>query len=139
MLKRRIKKLSKSMVSKITGRHVLVCRECNNEELEVGGDIASVVCSYCVQKWIAAPVNYTKKEKSDKPRGWHFKAFFEHNGIAYTKGEEVTDANEIAQLRKLHGKSTNTKKVTKKTTERKPPTGTKIKSNRGRKNARITK
>jgi hypothetical protein len=127
MLKRRIKKASKATVSKVSGRHYLVCTECNIEEVLVGTDVGNVVCGRCVQKMVAPPVYKEKVTKSDKPRGWHFKAYFEHDGIVYSKGEVVTDKKEIARLKKsivVTVKPTSTKKQTKK---------------RGTKNARTTK
>lgn len=115
VLRRRTKKLTKAMVRRMTGTTILTCRECNEEEVEVPADTKSVVCAYCVQKWIAPPANYNaSKEKSDKPRGWHFKTYYEHNGVVYAKGVEVTDADEIAKLRKEHGpKPKKTTKATK--------------------------
>jgi hypothetical protein len=127
MLKRRIKKASKATVSKVSGRHYLVCTECNIEEVLVGTDVGNVICGQCVQKMIAPPVYKEKVVKSDKPRGWHFKAYFEHDGIVYSKGEVVTDKKEIARLKKsidVTVKSTATKTPVKK---------------RGAKNARTTK
>lgn len=115
-LTRRIKKLTKSAVQKINGRHTLTCKECNLETVEVSESVVAVTCAYCVQKMIAPPAGYVK-EKSDKPRGWHFKMFFEHDGVVYSKGEVVTDAKEIAKLRKA---STKTAKTTVKS-----PTGKK--------------
>lgn len=110
-LKRRVKKLSSSQVRVATGRHTLFCKVCDKVSIEVGTDISAVTCSYCVQKMVAPPTNPVKP-KSDKPRGWHFKIFFEHDGVVYSKGEVVTDAKEIAKLRKL---STKTEKTTTKT------------------------
>ena len=115
-LTRRIKKLTKADVKKVNGRHTLVCKECNLETVEVSESVVAVTCAYCVQKMIAAPAGYVK-EKSDKPRGWHFKTFFEHEGVVYSKGEIVTDAKEIAKLRKSGG--------VKKKVEVKPTTGKK--------------
>lgn len=115
-LTRRIKKLTKSAVQKINGRHILTCKECNSETVEASESVVAVTCAYCVQKMIAAPAGYVK-EKSDKPRGWHFKMFFEHGGVVYSKGEIVTDAKEIAKLRKAHTK--NSKKIIKPTTGKK--------------------
>lgn len=117
-LTRRIKKLTKSMVAKISGRQILTCSECNYEEVEVPSDIKKVTCAHCVQKMIAPPPNY-KKEKSDKPRGWHFKKFFEHDGVVYSMGEVITDEEQIITLRKEH-KSTKSaiKKQVKKTTKK---------------------
>ena len=127
MLKRRIKKASKATVSKVSGRHYLVCTECNIEEVLVGTDIGAAVCGRCVQKMVAPPVYKEKVVKSDKPRGWHFKVYFEHDGIVYSKGEVITDKKEIARLKKsitATVKSTVIKKSVKK---------------RGAKNARTTK
>ena len=98
-LTRRIKKLTKADVKKVNGRHTVTCKECNLETVEVSESIVAVTCAYCVQKMVAPPAGYVK-EKSDKPRGWHFKSFFEHEGVVYSKGEVVTDPKEIAKLRK---------------------------------------
>lgn len=139
-LKRRIKKLTKAEIRKVGGRQYLMCSECGDEEVEVPNDIGRVTCAYCVQKMIAPPSNY-KKEKSDKPRGWHFKEYFEHEGIVYSKGREITDPDEIAGLKKTVKKSKTVVKATKVTKLKKvskskvPKTTVK----RGRKNARITK
>ena len=81
-----------------------------------------------------------------KPRGWHFKVYFEQNGIVYSRGEVVTDKAVIAELKKSAStkpvkatkktvaKKSVAKKVTKtvKKTVKKPATRTK-------KNARTTK
>lgn len=111
-LKRRIKKLSKSQAQRISGTHFLVCKECGGHEIEVPGDVSAVTCAYCVQRMISPPP--VPKEKSDKPRGWHFKPFFEHEGQVFSKGELVTDDDEIATLRKQYGKKSTPKKATKK-------------------------
>lgn len=134
MLNRRIKKLSKSMAAKITGRQHLICSECNNEEVEVPADVSKVTCAYCVQKMIAPPEEV--REKSDKPRGWHFKMYFEHNGVVYSKGKEVTDVTEITRLKKLKSgdKSLSGGKKPKQKVVKKP-----VIAKRGRKNARSSK
>lgn len=129
MLNRRIKKLSKSMVTKITGRQYLTCSQCNIEEVEVPADVSKVTCAHCVQKMIAPPEEV--REKSDKPRGWHFKVYFEHNGVVYSKGQEITDPEEIARLKKELKKF----KQLAKATAAKPKATVK----RGRKNARSSK
>ena len=139
-LKRRIRKLSKSEAARITGRQWLVCGECGNEEVEVPSDIGRVTCAACVQKMIAPPAGYKKTEKSDKPRGWHFKQYFEQNGVVYSKGVEVTDPEKIKALKKAQ-KSADTKVVAvkKPTKVAKKVTKTKPKIPRGRKNARTAK
>jgi hypothetical protein len=131
VLTRRIKKLSKAMVSKISGRHVLTCTECNLEEVEVPADVAKVTCCYCVQKMIAPPAGYKSKNttESKKPRGWHFKQYYEQDGIVYSKGQIVTDPAEIKALRKT-GKVTSPTKVkstTKKVGRKKKTVSTKSK------------
>ena len=110
-LTRRIKKLTKSAVQKINGRHTLTCKECNLETVEVSESVVAVTCARCVQKMVAPPAGYVK-EKSDKPRGWHFKMFFEHDGIVYSKGEIISDAKEIAKLRKSCKKPVKVKTTT---------------------------
>ena len=114
VLTRRIKKLSKAMVSKISGRHVLTCTECNDEEVEVPADVAKVTCCYCVQKMIAPPAGYKSKDatESKKPRGWHFKQYYEQDGIVYSKGQIVTDPAEIKLLRKNGNSKSKDKTVT---------------------------
>lgn len=111
-LKRRIKKLNKSQIKTAVGRHILSCKVCDTVEVEVSTDVVAVTCAYCVQKLVAPPAGITPKEKSDKPRGWHFKMFFEHDGIVYSKGEIVTDAKEIAKLRKLNKTTVKAKSTT---------------------------
>jgi hypothetical protein len=37
---------------------------------------------------------------SGKPRGWHFKKYFEHDGKVYSRGKEITDTKEIKKLKK---------------------------------------
>lgn len=110
MLKRKIKKLTKAMFTKMSKTKVLVCKECGAEEVQVSADTKSVTCGYCVQLMVAPPENYEKKEKSDKPRGWHFKSYFEHNGQVFSRGELVTDKQQIAELKKSYGKAEKSKK-----------------------------
>lgn len=135
MLKRRIKKLTNAMFKKASGRKFLFCGVCGEEEVEVSLDTKNVTCAYCVQRMIEPPPNYEKKEKSDKPRGWHFKAYFEHNGVVYSKGVEITDIEEIAKLKKEAGvtDSPKSKRTVKKTAK------SKTKSKRGNKHARVAR
>lgn len=128
-LTRRTKKLTKSMLKKATGTHFLICKVCHEEELEVNTDVIAVTCGMCVQLMLPPPDNYIKKEKSDKPRGWHFKSYFEHEGVVYSKGIEVTDTDEIARLKKEAGVTDKPKKVAKKKTAKK----------RGRTNAKSSR
>lgn len=116
-LKRRIKKLSKTQAARISGTHFLVCKECGGYEVQVPMDVSAVTCARCVQRMIAPPPG--PKEKSDKPRGWHFKAYFEHEGVVYAKGEPITDPDEILQLKREHGIVDKPKRAKKKVTAKK--------------------
>jgi hypothetical protein len=130
MLKRRTKKASRTEVLKTSGRQYLVCKECNNEEVLVSMDVGAVTCGRCVQRMSAPPENRQSAVKSDKPRGWHFKMYFEQNGVVYSKGEIITDKKEIAKLKKMSTATpvVKAKKVVKKTAVK-----------RSGKNARTTK
>lgn len=128
-LTRRTKKLTKSMLKKAIGTHFLTCKVCHEEELETNTDVIAVTCGMCIQLMLPPPDNYIKKAKSDKPRGWHFKSYFEHEGVVYSKGIEVTDADEITRLKKEAGVTDTPKKVAKKKTAKK----------RGRTNAKSSR
>jgi hypothetical protein len=128
MLKRRTKKMTKSMVTKVTGRLILECSECKMHEVEVPADIGKVVCAYCVQKMIAPPAGYkkAKDETSKKPRGWQLKRYFEFEGNVYSRGKLITDPKVIAELKspmpvvkKVAAKKTAKKKVAKRKPVRK--------------------
>jgi ribosomal protein S27E len=95
MLKRRIKKTSRTEVMKTTGRQYLVCKECNNEEVLVSTDIGAVTCGRCVQRMSAPPQSVQKKPEGEKfPRGWHFKARYVHtDGKVYVRGQLTTETD----------------------------------------------
>jgi hypothetical protein len=82
----------------------------------------------------APPENKQSAVKSDKPRGWHFKVYFEQNGVVYSKGEIITDKKEIAKLKKA-STSSPVRKVKKSVTTVVKKTTTK----RSGKNARTAK
>lgn len=138
--KRKTKKATKQQVQSfrkgMTSKY-LTCKVCDTEEVNVSADCVSVTCSHCVQRMVAPPVLHSRIPKSDKPRGWHFKAFFEQDGVVYAKGEEITDVKEIARLRKLHGNDTTMPKKAKVKAVSKPRKS-KVQK-RGKKNARTTK
>ena len=134
-LTRRIKKLSKAAVARISGRHVLTCTECNDEEVEVPADVARVTCGRCVQRLVAPPAGH-KPDQPKKPRGWHFKMYYEQNGIVYSKGKEVTDPELIAELRQNGDEEI---KPAKKTVSKKTSKTKAVKKTKGKRNARITK
>lgn len=85
-------------------KHYVSCSKCGTE-VWASGDVAKVTCADCVQVLLGPPPEAKPVEKSDKPRGWHFKTYFEHNGVVYSRGEVVTDTKEIARLRKEYKKT----------------------------------
>jgi len=127
MRKRQIKTLSKAQAEAVRGSQYLGCDKCGDDVL-VGTDVGTVICDRCVQTMVPAPELPVAKPKSDKPRGWHFKKYFEHEGVVYSMGEVVTDKSLIVQLKK-------DQKVEKKVVSKTKPKAAK----RGRKNARTTK
>jgi hypothetical protein len=110
---RKVKKTTSLAPKKYNTSFFLECKECSRE-IEVRGDIKAVICDWCVQNMLPREKVESRQEKSDKPRGWHFKKFFEHNGVCYSHGEEITDKNEIARLRKEAKKQTAIKKPPQK-------------------------
>lgn len=128
MRKRGTRSLTQSQANKVRGQQYLGCDKCGDDVL-VGQDVGRVICDWCVQGMVPAPVLPVAKPKSEKPRGWHFKKYFEHDGVVYSHGEVVTDPREIAVLKKENKPE---KKVTRKTK-------TKTTKRRGRNNARSTK
>jgi len=98
-LKRRTKKMTKAEVRRVSGTHYVVCKLCQLEEELVPLDIGAVTCARCVQGMITPPI---ENVRSGKPRGWHFKVYFEHDGVVYSKGDIVTDRKEIQRLKSLH-------------------------------------
>lgn len=131
-LTRRIKKLTTKTVSKVTGRHVLACKVCDKVYTEVCGDVVAITCAYCVQKLVAAPAGLQPKEKSDKPRGWQLKRYFEHNGLVYSKGRLITDMDQITELQKPSASTPTSVNVTPKKRGR-------PRKSRDKENARTTK
>jgi hypothetical protein len=142
MLKRKkIKKITakekKALVAK-GGTKFLICKECGITEIKTNSDTTAVTCGFCVAKMVGMPDPPKHLQRSGRPAGWHFKNYFEHEGKVYSKGVEITDSDEIKEL-KLQNKSSKTtnkaptKKVSKKATSKKKP------STRGRKRANTTR
>lgn len=128
MRKRGTRSLTQSQANKVRGQQYLGCDKCGDDVL-VGQDVGRVICDWCVQGMVPAPVLPVAKPKSEKPRGWHFKKYFEHEGVVYSHGEIVTDTKTIAALKK---EIMSEKKVSQKSK-------TKVGKTRGRKHARTTK
>ena len=95
--RRRTKKLSKSQIRSKMGWQYLPCRECGIDG-RVAGDAVGFLCSHCLQAKVPPPEEPTKP--SGRPRGWHFKKYFEFEGRVYSKGEEITDKKQIAKLKR---------------------------------------
>lgn len=131
MLKRqRAKKATAKQKARIgkDGSKFLNCKVCEVIEVKTSYDTVAVTCRYCVAKSVAAPDGPKYLERSGKPRGWHFKKYFEHEGNVYVKGIQITDPDEIAELRVANNPKAKRKK---KAAEANKPTPKKkdIKSN----------
>jgi len=143
MLKRkRNKKITakeKAALMSKGGTKFLICKECGITEIKTNSDTTAVTCGYCVAKMMGMPETPKHLQRSGKPAGWHFKNYFEHEGKVYVKGVEITDPEEISELKLQHkstkSKKTETKKVSKKTTSKKSVKP----SARGKKRANTTR
>ena len=63
------------------------CKVCGQFS-HVGEDAQSVTCSDCVAEMLPA-MTFTRRQKSDKPRGWQWMAVYVHtDGTVYHKGVE---------------------------------------------------
>jgi hypothetical protein len=127
MLKRKIQKVTsaikKFLKSGKETKKLLMCKECDRIEVEVGPDIAAVTCAYCVQRQVPPPENLKPKEPGEKfPRGWALKATYIHtDGRIFEKGidtgriyvpEEISTPPKKKSVSKK--KSTSKKVVAKK-------------------------
>jgi hypothetical protein len=121
MLKRKIQKVSdalkKLFKSGKNTKKYLLCKECNEVEVEVTQDIKAVTCAYCVQRQVAPPPNIKPKSDEEKfPRGWALKARYVHvDGRVFEKGKET---GEVADLKKKESKTKVKKEPKKKTTSK---------------------
>ena len=95
MLKRRITKVTNAMKKLLkSGKGVnkyLICKECNDIEVEVSPDTKAVTCAYCVQRSVEPPPSMKKVEEGEKfPRGWALKATYIHtDGRIFEKGKDT--------------------------------------------------
>jgi len=121
MLKRKIQKVSNAMKKLFKSgkntKKLLLCKVCDNVEVEVAQDIAAVTCAYCVQRQVAPPDNIKPKEPGEKfPRGWALKATYIHtDGRIFEKGVDTGRKYEP----KNEQPKTETKKVVKDTKKKK--------------------
>jgi hypothetical protein len=122
MLKRRrTKKMSKAEARKVkAGTQYLTCKVCGITEIKTNSDTVAVTCAICVIGMVAQPETPKYLTKTTgKPRGWHFKSYFEYEGKVYSRGVEITKPSEITKLRE-GGSITKKPSAKKKSTKRKP-------------------
>ena len=66
------------------------CKVCG-QFTHVGEDATAVTCPDCVSEMLPA-MTFTRRQKSDKPRGWQWMAEYVHtDGTVYHKGVEQPD------------------------------------------------
>jgi hypothetical protein len=123
MLKRKIQKVTsaikKFLKSGKETKKLLMCKECDRVEVEVGPDIAAVTCAYCVQRQVPPPEGIKPKIEGEKfPRGWALKATYIHtDGRIFEKGKDTGRKYEPTQDETPVKKKSVSKK--KKTTTKK--------------------
>lgn len=107
MLKRKLEKvtntLKKLLKSGKPTKKFLVCKECDEVEVEVAQDIKAVTCAYCVQRSIAPPPSIANKaSETDKfPRGWALKARYVHtDGRVFVKGKPTGETETVPAVSK---------------------------------------
>lgn len=91
--KKRVVSVVSTKSKNVIGRKWILCRECGIHDLEVGSDIKSAVCAYCVQRSVAPPETKQRPEGSDKfPRGWALQKRYVHtDGRIFSRGKEVVE------------------------------------------------
>ena len=86
------------------------CKKCGRWVENVGDDITSAVCSYCVLGMVGMPEDKPSYKPTGRPAGWHFmNEFVDKDGNVFHKGVEQP---------KLKGTLKPTKVVAKKKTKR---------------------
>lgn len=120
MLRKKLTKVSNALRKLLKGgkdsKKYLLCKECNEVEVEVAQDIAAVTCAYCVQRQVEPPPSTIKKPEGEKfPRGWALKARYVHtDGRVFIKGKETSEVDTPAEPKSKATKKKVVKKVTKK-------------------------
>ncbi len=120
MLKKKLTKVSTALKKLLKGgkdkKKYLVCKECDEVEVEVAQDIKAVTCAYCVQRQVAPPENIKPKPEGEKfPRGWALKVRYVHtDGRVFEKGKETGEV--VTPKVKVQKPKTTKKKVVKKKT-----------------------
>lgn len=122
MFKRKFTKISNTLKNLLkSGRNTkkwLMCKVCDEVEVEVAQDISAVTCAYCVQKQVPPPENLKPKDPAEKfPRGWALKARYVHvDGRVFEKGKET---GEVVTPEAPKKKTTSKKKVAKRSAKKK--------------------
>jgi ribosomal protein S27E len=108
MLKRkRSKKITTKEKARLLkdGNKFLTCKKCGIIEVKTNHDTLAVTCALCVAIMSGMPDKPKHLQRSGKPKGWHFKSYFKHDGKVYSRGEEVSDPTEIKELERQHKKT----------------------------------
>lgn len=135
MLKRKLEKVTNALKRLLKGgrqtKKFLLCKECDEIEVEVAHDIKAVTCAYCVQRAVAPPPSYNKPSDEEKfPRGWALKTRYVHtDGRVFEKGKPTgeTVTSEPSPQSKPSAKDKPTRKkvkkkaVSKRKSTKKPP------------------
>jgi hypothetical protein len=128
MLKRKIQKVSdtlkKLFKSGKNTKKFLLCKVCDEIEVEVTQDIKAVTCAYCVQRQVAPPPNIKPKTDEEKfPRGWALKARYVHvDGRVFEKGKETGEVVDTTKKQPKVKKETKKKSPAKKKVSKKKTT-----------------
>jgi hypothetical protein len=109
---------------------LITCKTCQKHQVRTNSDVAWVICKFCVQEMVGMPAEALPRVKSDRPRGWQRRRYYEYNGVVYSRGKEVSDETLIEALR-----NGNFDDITPPKVKKVKPKGTK---RRGRKNASNT-
>lgn len=96
-------------IRRSTGWINVICKVCNMNTVRVPDTTISVVCPWCIQERVGMPER-PGYVPTGRPRGWHFKKYFEFDGKVYSKGKEVTDGKKIETLKSLYSNEKPTKR-----------------------------
>jgi len=77
----------------------VICKVCNMRTVRVPESTLRVTCPYCVQERVGMPET-PGYVSTGRPRGWHFKKYFEFEDKVYSRGKEVKDPEKIKKLKK---------------------------------------
>ncbi len=128
MLKRKIQKVSNALKNLFKSgkntKKMLLCKECDEIEVEVAQDIGAVTCAYCVQRLVPPPEGLKPKDPNEKfPRGWALKATYIHtDGRIFEKGTDTGRVNvpeDVPSTPKAKSVSKKKKTVAKKVSPKK--------------------